>query len=172
MHSNLVVRMVFPRRRILKPSGRLSTLKAPFEGIRRSTSSDTCAAPRAPQMGKPRLWRCSGTRCGRVPPHQPSARGRAENVYSSRLDCRAELTAPIPARPRLVVVRRCAEHLLPLRAGPASGVAHRNPAPHDSAGLCREYPSPHRPHAPRQSRATHAMIGSSANRLRIATGMR
>jgi hypothetical protein len=34
IHSNLVVSMVSPRHRTLKPSGCLSTLRAPFDGIR------------------------------------------------------------------------------------------------------------------------------------------
>jgi hypothetical protein len=51
MHSNLVVRMVFPKVRTLNPAGSQSTLSAPFDGIRECSSSDTWAAPFAPQAG-------------------------------------------------------------------------------------------------------------------------
>ena len=51
MHSNLVVRMVFPRVRTLKPASSQSTLSAPLDGIRECSSSDTWAAPFAPQAG-------------------------------------------------------------------------------------------------------------------------
>jgi hypothetical protein len=54
-HSNWVVRMLPPSRRILKPSGRRSTRNAPVCIASGWSSSDTSASPTAPQAGHRRL---------------------------------------------------------------------------------------------------------------------